>query len=534
MRELLLRSAIASVLLGGLSISVQAFPLAIAHVNDVHSHLEPTNVDARLDTAFQLRLGGATRVATAFAGLRKEHPDMLFLHAGDEFTGTPWFAHYKGLADAAVLDRLGFDAFVPGNHEFDQGPGVLGAFFDSLHVPVVAANLDASQEPALKGKIRPWLEKNVAGHRVAIVGVAQPETPGISNPGKNLKFSSAASVKGAVDSARKAGAQAVILLSHAGLEVDSVLARTIPGVTAIVGGHSHTRLGGFDAIGLPPSAPYPVVVKTADGISVPVVQSWEWAKEIGVLELEVDSLGRAAAWKGSAFLPASDTLLVSGKPLADSIAAKLRQKMSSNGLVRFVAPDSAMSWLLARLGRPLDSLRGSVVARLPRPLTRRSPDDLPATFARCLLEAGKPWGAQAGLVNGGGVRDDLDSGELSLESIQRVAPFSNTVVVMTLSVAKLRMVLNILDGHHGAPGIAGIVPERDDKGHVRALRLEGATRALDDVDTLRLATISYLAGGGDGCTALKLTSGFRHDTGIKDAEALAAWLSRKFPISRPK
>jgi len=430
-----------------------------------------------------------------------------------------------------VLNRLRFDAFVPGNHEFDQGPSVLGAFLDSLRAPVVAANLDVSEEPALRDKIRPAILRTFGKRKVAIVGIAQPETPGISSPGPHVKFRSALSVQRTIDSVRREGATVVVLLSHAGLDVDTVVARKLSGVSCIVGGHSHTRMGTeFSQVGLATKVPYPVVARSKDGASVPVLQSWEWGKEIGQIDLEFDKDGRAISWEGHPFLPASDTLRSGGQILPDSIAAPLKQSMCCPGLVRFLKPDPGMSSLLAKLGRPLDSLRHAPVATLSEPLSRKDGVLLEAC-ANSLLDAGAKWGAQVGIMNTGGVRDDLSTGTVTREDVLKVAPFDNTVIVLTLTGAELAKTVQILSSHHGhRTGLAGAELVRDSTDRVAGIRLSGAKNALTDSDTVRVATNSYLAGGGDGCTALKKAAGFRLDTGVRDADALAEWLGKAFPL----
>jgi 5'-nucleotidase len=431
--------------------------------------------------------------------------------------------------DAAFLDRLGIDAFVPGNHEFDRGPKALRRFLDSLHAPAVAANLDASREPELSGRIRPAVVVVRCGHRIGIVGVAQPETPGISQPGPNLKFRPASAVLGAVDSLRKAGVRTVILLSHAGIEVDTVLARTVPGIVAVVGGHSHTRMGrNLTSVGLRTDMPYPVEVRSADGRIVPVVQAWEWGKEIGEIVLHLDDSGHTLGWDASPFLPLSDTILVGGSILPPDMARSMREHLVSTGAVRFFEPDSSARAFLSTLERPMDSLRHAIVARIPAAIPRGNPL-LGTLCARALREAGAPWGAEVGVQNAGGIRDDLPLGEISQESVLKVMPFQNTVVVVALTGAQLRELRRLVRGRDGRqPGWDGL-SEREDG----TLQVRGRTGPLLDADTVRIATNSYLAAGGDGCRMLERADGFRLDTGIPDAEALSSLLGALYPTPSP-
>ncbi|MBK8804818.1 MAG: bifunctional metallophosphatase/5'-nucleotidase [Fibrobacteres bacterium] len=492
------------------------FSLTLVHVNDVHAHLDPTSVSMKVEgKSVQVPLGGAAILKAAFDSLRKARPQSLFLHAGDQFTGTAWFSLYRGLADAAVVQRLGMDAFVPGNHEFDLGPGPLRAFLDSSRVPVVASTLDASREPILAGRIPSVLMREVDGRRIGIVGIAHPSTPSLSRPGQNLRFREAASIAQVVDSARRAGAKAVVVLSHAGWEADTMLARTVPGISCVVGGHSHTRVGSFPGLGGAPA--YPTVIKSSEGLSVPVVQAWHRGMEIGVLNLRFDSTFRLTSWEGHPFLPSPAGLA----------------GLASESVRGFV-PDSGMSALLQGLVRPLDSLRAIKVARVPSAYSRRKGGELADLCAQSLLEAGASQGARVGIMNRGGVRDDLDSGVVDMEQVQRVAPFGNSVVVMTITGKRLRHIVKILEGRKKNPGMAGLAGERGEKGKWKSFRLAGAATDLEDEDTVRIATNSYLADGGDGCMPLRKSKGYRYDTGIRDDEALARLLSRLFPVSKGK
>jgi 5'-nucleotidase len=180
----------------------------------------------------------------------------------------------------------------------------------------------------------------------------------------------------------------------------------------------------------------------------------------------------------------------------------------------------------------MDSLRAIRVARIPSKDPRRKGTPLADLCAQSLLEAGASHGARVGIVNRGGVRDDLDSGVLDMEQVQRVAPFGNSVVVMTITGNKLRHVVKILEGRRGVAGIAGLAGERDEKGRWRTFRLAGASSDLADTDTIRIATNSYLAEGGGGCMPLRKSKGYRYDTGIRDDEAFAMLLSRLFPVAK--
>mgnify|MGYP001806975267 CR=1 FL=1 len=138
------------------------------------------------------RLGGFARLKTALDEARAGHPACLTLHAGDAVQGTLYFNVFQGRADFELLNRLGIDAMTLGNHEFDKGPGLTGRLVDLARFPVVSANIDASGEPALAGKLRPYVIRELAGRRVGIIGVTTPGTPNLVADVGGTRFHKAA------------------------------------------------------------------------------------------------------------------------------------------------------------------------------------------------------------------------------------------------------------------------------------------------------------------------------------------------------
>jgi len=490
------------------------FELAIAHVNDIHAHLDPVTI--RLKDKSELSVGGAPALVEAFHTLRAQNPNFLALHAGDEFSGTLHFSLHLGLADAWFLNRMGLDAFVPGNHEFDRGPRVLSRFLDSLKVPAVGANLFPTSASPLQGKIRPWIVKDIGGHRIGIVGIVTPQTPTISSPGPSLGFRQPETIlRKAVDSLNAQGVRIVIVLSHCGLEVDTVLARKVPGIAAIVGGHSHTLMGKeLAGLGLRPQTPYPWIRPLDSGRVVVVAQAWEWGKAIGDLHLSFDARERLVAAHGSSLFVTTD-----------SVAGLANQLV--------VHPHREELDTLRSLSRPLDSLRRSVVAKASKDLPRHGVRGSGPLVCQAMLHAtgGMSRPAQVAIANPGGIRTDLSQGDITVAAVHEVLPFDNTLHIFDLPAPLLVQVLlqglNHPNGMHSA-GIEGILDRKisndSNLTHLRLRLPDGSTHSIASTDTVRLVTFSYLAGGGDGFHLLKNFAGNHFDTGIPDHLAFLEWL----------
>ncbi len=77
---------------------------------------------------------------------KKENQSLLFLHGGDAWQGSAYFKLNHGAMNADMLSKMGLDAMALGNHEFDLNNKKLNAFISSINFPVLAANIDASQD----------------------------------------------------------------------------------------------------------------------------------------------------------------------------------------------------------------------------------------------------------------------------------------------------------------------------------------------------------------------------------------------------
>lgn len=127
----------------------------LAHINDTHSHFDETALPLRLalpdgHSDIRLHCGGFPRLAGFIKQARQraitEQMPFLLLDAGDSFQGTLYFSCFKGQANAALLNQLGVDAMVVGNHELDTGNTPLANFLRQIRFPLLAANWDLAGE----------------------------------------------------------------------------------------------------------------------------------------------------------------------------------------------------------------------------------------------------------------------------------------------------------------------------------------------------------------------------------------------------
>lgn len=180
-------SVLAAAMVGAASAEYQ---LKIIHMNDHHSHLagdtfkyDASSLGLATTGADEIKVnyGGASRLVTAIETLKaaSPHTNVLKLHAGDAMTGTSYYSLFGSAADASFMTKVCFDAFCPGNHEFDDGDAALAKFLDQLStdsctVPAVAANIVPHAESALlksENAIKPSKVFTMNGEKIGVVGI---------------------------------------------------------------------------------------------------------------------------------------------------------------------------------------------------------------------------------------------------------------------------------------------------------------------------------------------------------------------------
>src|SRR5690606_32204708 len=173
-------SIIVAILLvfGSLPVSAQddaGFTLTVLHTNDTHSHIEQfdgfSGSCSEEQAAAGECFGGIARRATKLAELRASAANPLLVDAGDQFQGSLFYTEYRGQEAADYMPMLGYQAMAVGNHEFDDGPANLAKFIDAVGLPVLSANIDASADPDLAGKIAASTVLDVDGEQVGIIGL---------------------------------------------------------------------------------------------------------------------------------------------------------------------------------------------------------------------------------------------------------------------------------------------------------------------------------------------------------------------------
>ncbi|MBF0362845.1 MAG: metallophosphoesterase [Oligoflexia bacterium] len=260
--------------------------IQILHTNDIHSHFDSS--DGNIGTDGTIGSGGIKNLKIKIDQLTKEAKDKnistLFLDAGDFSEGDLYYLSERGATSFKILNQLGINCTVIGNHDTHMGIDRMEEIFAKEVVPnfpILATNLYIPEEYVnIKKVIKPYLELNVGGVKIAIVAPTTDERmfSWIFNPAvieKPIK-----SVQEYIPYLRDRN-DVIIALSHLGTKVDKKLALKVPEIDLIIGGHTHTTL----------KEPLYVTVKDPDikgaKKEIPIFHAGAFVESIGKLIIDV-------------------------------------------------------------------------------------------------------------------------------------------------------------------------------------------------------------------------------------------------------
>lgn len=460
--------------------------LVVLHSNDIHGQAQP-HAARWIDRDNPPPRGGLSRLAGEFAAAEAAAVAggalVLTVDGGDWFQGTPEGLVDDGRAFVELLGEIGYDAMVVGNHEFDHGVPFLADLLGTEIVPHVLANV---REPATGERVAwsvPYRIEQVGDLRVALVGLLTTGTPAITHEdARSLDFIDPALELATVRAELAALAEPVDLIlpvTHLGVSVDRALARAHPDIPLIVGGHSHTSL----AEG----------VREGDTL---IVQAGCKAMVMGRVDLYLDPLTLEVL--------SSEARLVELPPdgeLDDAILAAACAALTAIGA-------EEMDMVVGRLDAPLIRSRGVISGSAGNWITD--------AFRKKL-------GSDVAIHNRGGIRRNIEAGEVRRRDLFEMQPFGNTLVGIDVTGAELFETVEraLTDNNHSGIEFSGMTAHY--RGVAPELELVGLTvggKPLDREATYRLATNSFLAGGGDTYLPEPVVARENLDTGLMLREVI--------------
>jgi len=408
--------------------------------------------------------GGIACLAWLAGRLRKEKP-TLFLAAGDMIQGNNWANLSQGKSVIEVMNEINFDAMIVGNHEFDFGQKVLRERIEEAKFPVLCANVELDSQTPWKPELlplRPYVLKELNGIKIAIIGITTEEMPMVTHP-KNvtgLKFLSQAETAEKYVKELRNKVDLIVVLSHIGFHRDMVLAEKVKGIDIIVGGHSHTKVEQPALVG-----------KTV------IVQAWEHAKVLGVLDIKVTD-GKMTGVKGK---------------LVDIKQTRLNK-------------DDAVASIVDKYSKKVDALLQEVIGETGTDLDGKNVRRDETNFGNLVADIIRQTsGAQTAIINGGSIRTSIKKGAIKADDIYTALPFDNYIIAFTLTGKQIRETLenaisSIKEGGGRFPQVSGItfsyIYSEDNSPKIKDIFIAGMPLEPDKYYTV--GTNDFLAAGGDG------------------------------------
>ena len=453
----------AAALLLALPVAASAEPTKITflHTNDVYE-ISPKRGQ-----------GGFAELMTLLKAERAAAQYSITTFGGDLFSPSVMSGLTKGAQMVELMNAVGTDVAVPGNHEFDFGPEIAAKRIGESKFPWLGANVLGKNGKPAAGMTALHTVK-VGDFTVGFFGLLDPQTESLSSPGADIKFASVMETAAAsVKQLQEMGADVIVALTHLSIGDDLALARGVKGIHAILGGHDHE----------------PIVWQEGQ---VPILKAGYDAHHLGALDLSVEwveSRGKkklqvVPAWRltSTAGVAADPEI----KAIVDGHNAKLDEDLNVP-----VGETKVM----------LDTQRASV----------RTNETNMGNLIADAMRAGV--GADIAISNGGGIRGDrtYDAGTvLTRKDVLTELPFGNVTVLLEMSGADVLAALEngvsqVEDKAGRFPQVSGLSFTYDPSAAVgsRVVEVTIGGKKLDKAKTYKVATNDYMAGGGDGYAAMK-------------------------------
>lgn len=526
--------------------------------NDLHGNLEPpTGSSGRVTTAdavpatpttpavpaVTVDAGGAAYLATHLRQLEEEVDHSVVLSTGDNIGASPLAsALFHDEPTIEVLNEIGVQASVVGNHEFDEGFAELQRIqrggchpddgckfeesFQGAQFPYLGANVTrTSGAPALM----PFTVEVRGGVPIGIIGVALRGVPDVVVPSAvaGLRFGDeVAAINRSSRLLRKVGVKAQVVLVHQGDETtgtggpDACSLR--PGAGAAATQIATAASADVDAV-------FAAHTHQAENCTVtdpagkprPLVQGLSFGRLVSVVDITIDTRSRD---------------VVRDRTEADNVVVS-----------RDVTPDPEVAAIVDRAVTQSAPLANAPVGSITADLVRGAAPEQPLgdVIADAQLAATTSAGAQVAITNPGGIRADLTyatspagegAGVVTYGEAFTVQPFANILQTITLTGADLKAVLEQQDQAGGFRWLQISSTLRytwttsaADGSNVSDLTIAG--QPVDPAVSYRVTVNNFLAGGGDGFTAF--TRGTNLTGGPIDLDAFTAYLTANPNLSPP-
>jgi 5'-nucleotidase len=511
--------------------------------NDFHGNLEePSGSNGRIKAptgdggTADVNVGGAAYLAHQIETLRADNPqNTVVVSAGDLIGASPLVSGiFHDEPTIEVMNMMGLDLNSVGNHEFDEGASELlrmqnggchptdgcqlGTSFTGAKFKFLAANV-FTDVGAHKTLLPAYDVREFQGVKVAFIGMTLKGTPLIVSPTgvKGLTFQDEAdTVNALVPELKAQGIEAIVVVIHEGGlptglydecpgisgAIKDLVERFDDAVDVVASGHTHQAYNCvIDGKRVTSAASNGRLVTDIDLVLDP--------KTHDVVDVQAHNVLVKRETPNAAVKSYVDALLTQAAPLRDKVLGS-----TPSALAAPVRPVPA--------GASGESTLGNVVADAMLEVTR----------------AADKGGAVIALQNAGGVRADINAGDITFGEVFAVQPFANNLVTLTLTGAQLHTLLeqqfqpsgtSIFQVSRGFSFTWSASAPRGSKVDPASIKLDGVV--IDPTQSYRLTVNNFMAAGGDGYAVL--LEGKDSLTGPIDVDALDVYLRAHNPLQVP-
>ncbi|MGK2696347.1 bifunctional UDP-sugar hydrolase/5'-nucleotidase UshA [Serratia surfactantfaciens] len=507
----------------------KTYAITILHTNDHHGHFWQ-NDHGEYGLGAQKTLVDGIRQEVAAQG-----GSLLLLSGGDINTGVPESDLQDAEPDFRGMNLVGYDAMAIGNHEFDNPLSVLRQQEKWATFPLLSANI--YQKSTGQRLFKPYALFDKQGIKIAVIGLTTDDTAKMGNPEyfTDIEFRvPAPEAKRVVEQLRQDEKPDVIIAAtHMGhydngqhgsnAPGDVEMARSLPAgyLDMIVGGHSQDPvcMAGDNRKQVDYVPGTPCAPDRQNGTWI--VQAHEWGKYVGRADFEFRN---------------GELKLVHYQLIPVNLKKKVEKADGTSERVYYtqqIAEDPTMMKLLTPFqekGKEQLSVKiGSVNGKLEG--DRSKVRFVQTNLARVMLAAQMERAdADFAVMSGGGVRDSIESGDITYKNVLKVQPFGNTLVHVDMKGSEIEQYLAVVANMQPDSGayaqFANVSLVADGKG-VSEVKINGQPLQADK--TYRMATLNFNALGGDGYPKLDGLPSYVN-TGFIDAEVLKQYIEKHSPL----
>ncbi|MEQ4482664.1 bifunctional metallophosphatase/5'-nucleotidase [Cohnella silvisoli] len=472
-------------------------------VNDLHGQLNVTRKVAGQD------VGRADYLAAYLKQREADNKNTLLVHAGDMVgASAPVSALLQDEPTIEILNELGFDVGAPGNHEFDEGVDEMlrlinGGYhpvtgdFEGADFPYVSANVIDKEtgKPVLK----PYIVKKVNGMPIGFIGVTLSDTPSIVMPSgvaSVMFIDEVEAINQAAAELKVQGVKAIVVLAHnpassktdgtnASGELVEIAKAVDDEVDVLIGGHNHGYLNA-----------------TVDGKLL--VESYSYGTAFSDIDLKID-------------------------PRTKDIVSKKAEIVTTyhNG----IEPDATIKAMIDKYEAKVAPIVNAVVGTAANDIAAAQNASGESEMGNLIADAQRAaMETNFAFMNPGGIRADLERGEVTWGELYTVQPFSNDLVKMTLTGEQIRRLLNQQWDKQPYPRILQISGlkytwDGNRPANDRVVDIFLPDGSIIDPGTDYTVTVnSFIASGGDNFSVL--LDGRNPETGSSDIEALVDYVKQ--------